>query len=89
MKEICLPYSDSGKDTVEVLVRNCNNKKEWQYRVESVQIEEKIEESAKKQTIISHLISYIKNYDNNWELLNIYDAEPKEGCIHILYRKRN
>jgi hypothetical protein len=89
MKEICLPYTGAGKDTIEVMVRNCSNKMEWQYRVESVHIEEKDNVYNRKQTIIDRLISYIKNYDSNWELLNIYDSEPKEGFIHILYRKRD
>jgi hypothetical protein len=90
MKEICLPYSENAvKDTVEVLVRNCSNKMEWLYRVEPVHVEEKETVENRKQAIINKLISYIKNYDNNWELLNIYDSEPKEGFIHILYRKRH
>ena len=89
MKEICLPYKGASKDTVEVLVRNCSNMMEWHYKLESVLIEEKNSVDNRKQTIINKLISYIRNYDKNWELLNICDSEPKEGFIHLLYRKRH
>jgi len=90
MKDICLPYTGIAvKDTVEILMRNCGNEMEWHYRVEPVHIAEKDQNGNKKQTIINKLISYIKNYDSNWELLSICDSEPKEGFIHILYRKRH
>jgi hypothetical protein len=90
MKEICLPYTGIGdKDKVEVIVRNCTSNKEWQYRIESLNLENKETIKINKAGNIEKLLNYIKTYDQCWELLNIFSTEKPGGCIHLLYRKQN
>lgn len=90
MKEICLPYTGIGdEDKVEVIVRNCTNNKEWQYRIESVILESKEVKEKGSKGRVEKLLNYIKNYDHCWELLNIFNTERPGGCIHLLYRKQN
>lgn len=90
MKEINLPYTGiADSDKVEVTVRNCTNNKEWQYRIESVQLENEGVKEKNKGNRVERLLSYIRNYDHCWELLNIFNTEKPEGCVHLLYRKQN
>jgi hypothetical protein len=90
MKEIILPYTGIAEDDkVEVIVRNCTSNKEWQYRIESLKIGNVGLKVNNKTSRVKRLINYIQSYDSSWELLNIFNTEKPDGCIHILYRKQN
>ena len=90
MKEINLPYTGiADNDNVEVTVRNCTNNQEWQYRIESLKLEIDNSKDKGKTGRIERLLKYIKSYDKGWELLNIFNTEKPDGCIHLLYRKQN
>jgi hypothetical protein len=90
MKEINLPYTGiADGDQVEVIVRNCTNNKEWQYRIESLNLDNKDAKEFSKSGRVEKLLNYIKNYDHSWELLNIFNTEKPGGSIHLLYRKQN
>lgn len=90
MKEIILPYTGiADGDKVEVVVRNCTNNKEWQYKIESLKMENEGLKGKDRSGRIEKLTNYIRNYDHCWELLNIFNTEKPDGCIHLLYRKQN
>jgi hypothetical protein len=90
MKEISLPYTGiDDSDQVEVTVRNCTSKVEWQYRIESLKLENEDAKGRSKYGRIERLSKYIREYDKCWELLNIFNTEKPDGCIHLLYRKQN
>jgi hypothetical protein len=90
MKEICIPFTGiDDNDPVEVVVRNCRNNEEWLYKVESLKFEESTAIQNNKTSRVDRLLSYIRNYDLRWELLNIFNTEKPDGCIHLLYRKQH
>ena len=78
---------------VEVAVKVGDKKIQYHFRVESFpwineeQIEEEISitESFEK---IDRLKNIIKEYDNNWELIQIFTPRPKASHIQLLFRQR-
>jgi hypothetical protein len=90
MKEICIPFTGiDDNDPVEVVVRNCRNNEEWLYRIESIKIDNSDNGNNNKTGRVDRLLNFIRTYDLKWELLNIFNTEKPEGCIHLLYRKQH
>lgn len=95
MKEVCipLPYLLSNENAeVEVKI-NSRNKKVI-YRIESFPwsasqfgLNPKSEDQIFDSKIES-LKSAISDYDDEWELLQIFAPEKSSDHIHVLYRKR-
>lgn len=97
MKEICIPISNLGEDEIADVTLTIGGKKiSYSFRVESFPWSVDTENiSPDEDTLhatleqIAQLRSSISNYDNNWELIQIYT--PRAGATHIqvLYRKKN
>ena len=94
MKDLTIPIPNDGNiDMVEVAVKVGDKKIQYHFRVESFpwineeEIEEEISitESFEK---IDRLKNIIKEYDNNWELIQIFTPRPKASHIQLLFRQR-
>jgi hypothetical protein len=97
MKEICIPISNLGEDEIaDVTLTIGGRKTSFSFRVESFPWSIEQEQAATNEESmhatleqIAQLRSSISNYDNNWELIQIFT--PRAGATHIqvLYRKKN
>ena len=84
MKEICLPFSGiADNESAEVIVRTQDSDKTWKYRVVSFGIK-----NNNNQVIIEDLRAKIKQYDPEWELIQIFDTSEGTEHVHVLYRKK-
>lgn len=83
MKEICLPFTGIADDeSAEVTVRSQESNKTWKYRVVSFNIK-----NHENKVIIEDLREKIKQYDPEWELIQIFDNSQGTDHVHVLYRK--
>jgi len=97
MKEICIPISNLGEDEIaDVIVTIGGKKMSYSFRVESfpwsVDAEKaSMDEDSFHATLdqIIQLRSSIANYDNDWELIQIFTPRPGATHIQVLYRKKN
>jgi len=97
MKEICIPISNLGEDEIaDVTVTIGGKKLSYSFRVESfpwsIDTEQvTTDEDSFHATLeqIDLLRSSISNYDNNWELIQIFTPRAGASHIQVLYRKRN
>jgi hypothetical protein len=89
MKEICIPFSDIADDKqAEVEIRIPNTGEIWRYRLEALPFASREMDPMKKKEKIDSLQQYIRSYNHNWELIQIFDANEKTGNIHLLYREK-
>lgn len=102
MKELCIPVPDMGENEIAELLLTVGNKQiKYHFRVESfpweiadntidkAQYDTEIEaQNAEALIRINKLKNAIKNYDKNWELIQIFTPPEKAKHIQILYRKK-
>lgn len=97
MKEICIPISRFKEDEIaEVTVKIGDRKENFHFRVESfpwktggnepVNEDEYVIESLKR---IYRLKKVLKEYDSQWELIQIFTPSENADHIQVLYRKKN
>jgi len=97
MKEICIPISNLGEDEIaEVILTIGGKKTSYSFRVESFpwsvdQSQSPSDDESLHASLeqIAQLRSSISNYDNNWELIQIYTPRAGASHIQVLYRKKN
>jgi hypothetical protein len=89
MNEICIPFGHIADDKMaEVEIRVPGTGIVWRYRIESVAVRQVSEESMIRQEEINILQQYIHSYNQDWELIQIYDMDKRTGNIHMLYREK-
>ena len=94
MKDLTIPIPNDGNvEMVEVNVNVGAKKIQYHFRVESFPWinEEDIDEEiniTKSFEKIDRLKNIIKEYDNNWELIQIFTPRPKASHIQLLFRQR-
>jgi hypothetical protein len=89
MKEICIPFSTLADDKqAEVEVRIPQTGEVWRYRIEALPLMHQEAELMKNEVKINSLQQYIRSYNNDWELIQIFDINKKTGNIHLLYREK-
>ncbi len=95
MREINIPLPNmNDDDQVEIELLVGKRKEKHYYRLESVPWEKDSDhiETEKKENSsaerIESLKKAIKNYDKNWELIQIFAPLEKSLNIHILYKKK-
>ncbi|MBN1300352.1 MAG: hypothetical protein JW995_03980 [Melioribacteraceae bacterium] len=93
MKEICIPIPHFGDQQIaEVEVTVNGKKKKYNFRVESfpwlLEEEELTGTFSETQIKIEHLRKMLDEYDDTWELVQIFT--PRDGSTHIqvLFRQR-
>jgi hypothetical protein len=96
MKDICVPIPGFGdSEHAEITLHVGGNKQTIDYRVESFpwDSEEDLYPGGDHVTLslarIERLKRGIKNYDNNWELIQIFTPSENAKSIQVLYRKKN
>ena len=96
MKEICIPIPHFGESQIaEVEVTVNGKKKKYNYRVESfkwaIRDDEKdlVNSMTETQIKIQNLRELLNQYDDTWEIVQIFT--PKEGSefIQVLFRQRS
>lgn len=94
MKDLTIPIPNNGNiDTVEVDVMVGAKKIQYHFRVESfpwIDNGEDIEAINISQSFekIERLKNIIRNYDNEWELIQIFTPRPKASHIQLLFRQK-
>ena len=94
MKDLTIPIPNDGNvDTVEVTVKVGAKKIQYHFRVESfpwIDDGEDIEAINISQSFekIDRLKSIIRDYDNGWELIQIFTPRPKASHIQLLFRQK-
>ncbi|WP_372644293.1 hypothetical protein [Ancylomarina sp.] len=93
MREICIPIPiDTGAELAEVEVKIGKKNLKFQYRLESFPWEvdnEDIKDGITEDLLkIYKLKKTISEYDNDWELIQIYTPAEKARIIQILFRKK-
>lgn len=83
MTDICIPISHLGDNQIaEVTVSVGNIKQKHSFRIEAFPWDI----HTGMETRISRLKFMIENYDNHWELVQIYNPGINSEFIHILFR---
>lgn len=95
MREICIPlFGFEENDEAEVIVKLGEKRLQYDFRVVSFKWEvddvysNGKDEISKSLAIIARLKSSIKEYDKNWELIQIFNPLDDAKYIQVLYRKR-
>ncbi len=95
MKEICIPIPHFGEHQIaEVEVTVNGKKKKYNYRVESFPwgIEENetnmMESVSETQIKINHLRELLNQYDDSWEIVQIFTPNEHAKHIQVLFRQR-
>jgi len=84
MREVVLSIPNiEPEQNVEIEVRINGRKKTLNYRVELVALENYTESTEDTVTVLKHVI---KEYDRDWELVQI--GAPTHDKIPIMFRKR-
>ena len=86
MTDICIPISHLGDSQIaEVIVSIGAVQKRHNFRVESFPWDS----SQSSDDRIRSLKNLIENYDQSWELVQIYNPSQNADFIHVLFRLKN
>lgn len=93
MKDLTIPIPNDGNiDTVEVEVKVGTKKIQHFFRVESFpwisNAGEELENINESFLKIERLKKIIKEYDHNWELIQIFTPAPNAKHIQLLFRQK-
>ena len=94
MKDLCVPIPNFGENEMaEIELRVGDHKIEYNFKVESFawevedELTDKDDEVANSLARISRLKTAIKNYDKDWELIQIFTPSENATHIQVLYRR--
>jgi len=95
MKEISIPIPGFREnDIAEIEVRPSGKSITYNYRIESFKWEAEDELPGRQDEVsgslarIHRLKKAISEYDQRWELIQIYTPSHNSGFIQVLYRKK-
>ena len=93
MRELCIPLPiDIGSKLAEVEVKIGKTNLKFQFRLESFPwevVERDVKDGITEDLLkIYKLKKTIADYDNDWELIQIYTPAEKAKIIQILFRKK-
>jgi len=95
MRDLCVPVFDFGDDEIaEIRLTVGDRKSTFNFRVESFpwDVEDELsrfnDEISLSLARINRLKNAIKNYDPEWELIQIFTPSENSKFIQVLYRKR-
>ena len=94
MKDLCVPIPNFGEDEMaEIELRVGDQKIEYNFKVESFpwdvedELTHKDDDVANSLARIARLKTAIKNYDREWELIQIFTPSENATHIQVLYRR--
>jgi len=94
MKDLCVPIPNFGDDEMaEIELRVGDQKISYKFKVESFpwEVEDELthedDDVANSLARISRLRTAIKNYNQEWELLQIFTPSENATHIQVLYRR--
>jgi len=95
MREICIPlFGFEENDNAEVMVKLGDKRLQYDFRVVSFKWEVNDvfsngeDDISKSLARIARLKKSIKEYDKDWELIQIFNPLDDAKYIQVLYRKR-
>lgn len=95
MKDLTIPIPNDGNvETVEIEVKVGVKKIQYNFRVESFPWKLDGSNQDKNDNItnsflkVERLKDIIKNYDNGWELMEIFTPRSEAEYIQILFREK-
>lgn len=93
MPEITIPLPDFKENQIaEVELTVNGKKKKYNFRIESFHwgtVEDAGNSSIEKTVQrIGKLHTYIENYDEDWEIIQIYPPADNSEYIQVMFRKR-
>ncbi len=87
MREISLPIPQNlDEETAEITVSTSKNNHKFHFRIEAFDWGEKDVEQSMK---IENLRQAIVDYDENFELIQIYTPAQDAKFIQVLFRKKS
>ncbi len=94
MRDLCVPIPNFGEDEMaEIELRVGDQKISYKFKVESFpwEVEDELthenDDVANSLARISRLRTSIKNYDKEWELIQIFTPSENATHIQVLYRR--
>jgi hypothetical protein len=95
MKELCVPILHFGEEQgAEIILKVGKEQMSYNFRIVSFpwEVEDEYsngnDEVTRSLARITRLKNAIKNYDKEWELVQIYTPLEDGKYIQVLYRKR-
>ncbi len=95
MRELCIPVYGLGEnENAEVLLKVGGKKIQYNFRIVSFKWDDDDDllqtndEISRSLARIARLTDSIKSYDNNWELIQIFNPFENAKYIQVLYRKK-
>lgn len=94
MNELCIPLPEFLEQQIaEIEVKINGRKRQYNFRVESFQWEvadESLDEESEQyfRSRIENLRNMIESYDQDWELIQIFNPEPGGKFIQVLFRQK-
>jgi len=95
MNELCVPIPFFEENQIaEVAVTINGKKREYHFRVESFpwhtgnDLPEEIDKYGETTLKVQHLKDAIENYENGWEIVQIYTPSPGSAYIQVLFRQK-
>ena len=95
MKDLVIPIQNfDDHDKVEIEVKVGDKRHIYNYRLESFfwdvedELPDSLDEVSKSLARIHRLKKAIREYDKNWELIQIFTPSKDSASIQVLYRKK-
>lgn len=96
MREICIPIPHFGDNQIaEVEVTVNGKKRQYNFRVESFEWgianfqEDLIDSSLETQLKIQNLRKLLDEYDDSWEIVQIFTPHEGSDHIQVLFRQKS
>ncbi len=94
MKDLCVPIPNFGENEMaEIEIRVGDQKVEYNFKVESFlwevddDLTDEDDDVANSLARITRLKTAIRNYDPEWELIQIFTPSENASHIQVLYRR--
>jgi hypothetical protein len=95
MNELCIPIPFFKENQIaEVAVTINGKRREYHFRVESFpwdtssELPEDIDKYGETTMKVRQLKNAIENYNNGWEIVQIYTPSPGSSHIQVLFRQK-
>jgi len=95
LKDLCIPVPGFGENEIAELHLKVGDRKiSYDFRVESFpwDVEDELNGNSDEVSVslarISRLKKAIDEYDDSWELIQIFTPAEKSKYIQVLYRKK-